>query len=117
MNNYFVKQLNKDQYYLICMNYYGILNYIDEIEKEALIQFNEGNIVIDQLLVAGNGKNRFITCQFSYGKIKLDTAIYVSDTDEFRRISSEFFSQHLDTLKYSILTDSQIELLRQKQVV
>lgn len=72
--NYYLKQLNTDQYYLVCMDYNSILNYLDEIENDPLIISNEGELIIDQLLVTGTGKNRFLTCQFSYGKIRLTTA-------------------------------------------
>jgi len=117
MINYLLKQLNNDQYYLICMDYRSILNYLDEVENETLIQSNEGELIIDQLLVAGNGKNRFLTCQFSHGNIKLDTAKNVNGTVVFRRISSELFNKNLEAIKYSILTDSQLELIRQGHIV
>lgn len=117
MVNYLIKQLDIDQYYLICMDYNGILNYLDEVENEPLIRSNTGNLIIDQLLVAGNGKNRFLACGFSHGEIKLDTTKNVNVTDTLKRISSELLQQNLDALKYSILTDSQLELIRQGQVI
>jgi len=117
MINYLLKQLNNDQYYLICMDYNSILNYLDEVENEPLLQSNTGELIIDQLLVAGNGKNRFLTCQFSCGEIMLDTARNISISDSYRRISSEFFKQNIDLLRYSILTESQVESIRQGQDV
>ena len=117
MINYYLQQLNDGQYYLVCMDYNSILNYLDEVENESLIQSNEGNLIVDQLLVSGNGKNRFLACQFSYGKIILNTAKNIDSTDIFKRTSSELLNQNLDTLKYSILTDSQLELLRQGQII
>lgn len=117
MMNYYLKQLNSDQYYLICMDYNSVLNYLDEVENEPLIQSNKGDLIIDQLLVAGIGKNRFLTCQFSHGEIKLDTAKNVDGTDSFRLLSSEILNQHSTALKYSILTDSQLELIRQGHII
>jgi len=117
MVNYLIKQLDIDQYYLICMDYNSVLNYLDEIENEPLIRSNTGNLIIDQLLVTGNGKNRFLACMFSHGEIKLNTAKNVNVTDAFKRISSELFNQNLDALKYSILTDTQLDLIRQGQPV
>ena len=117
MINYYLKQLNKDQYYLICMDYNNILSYLDEIEKEALIKNNQGELIIDQLLVVGNGRNRFITCQFSYGKIKLNTAKNIDGSDVFKCISLEIFRKYFDQLKYSILTDSQLEQINLGQII
>jgi hypothetical protein len=117
MVNYLIKQLDIDQYYLICMDYNSILNYLDEVENEPLIRSNTGNLIIDQLLVAGNGKNRFLACVFSHGEIKLDTTKNVDVTDTLKRISSELLHQNLGALKYSVLTDSQLELIRQGQVI
>ena len=117
MINYLLSKLNSDQYYLLCMDYNGILTYLDAVEIEPLIKSNEGDLIIDQLLVAGNSKNRFITCKFSHGKVKLETATSVSGTEEYRRVSSKLLRKHLDLLKHSILTDSQLELIRQGQVI
>jgi hypothetical protein len=117
MFNYLIRQLYTDQYYLICMDYNSILNYLDMVENEPLIQSNSGDLTIDQLLVAGNGKNRFLTCQFSYGKLKLDTAQNVDVTDTVKRISSELLSKNYEALKYSILTNNQLDLIRQGQII
>ena len=117
MINYLIRKLNVDQYYLVCMDYNSVLNYLDKVEKEPLIRSNAGNLIIDQLLVAGNGKNRFLSCQFSHGEIKLDTAKNVDATDAFKRISSELLNKNLEALKYSILTDNQLDLIRQGQVI
>jgi len=117
MTNYLLKQLNDYQCYLICMDYNSIRYYLDDIANEPLIQSNAGDLIIDQLLVAGNGKNRFFTCQFSYGEIKLDTAKNIKSNDTYRRISSELLKQNIDLLKYSILTDNQVESIRHGQVV
>jgi hypothetical protein len=117
MMNYLLKQLNKDLYYLVCMDYNGVLNYLDEVENEPLLQSNAGELVIDQLLVTGNGRNRFLTCQFSYGEIRLDTAKNIDSKDAYKTISAKLLKENIDALKYSILSDSQIDLLRQGQCV
>lgn len=117
MSNYFIKQLNNRQYYLVCMDYQSVLNYLSDIEDEYLIQSNSGELIIDQLLVAGNGKNRFLSCQFSHGEIKLDTAKNITATDKFKSISSEVLAQNMELLKYSILSDNQLELIRQGYAV
>lgn len=95
------------------MDYTSILNYLDLVENEPLIQANAGQLIIDQLLVAGNGKTRFLTCQFANGEVKLGTAKNIEGTEAFKQISSDLFRQNPDALRYSILTDSQLDLIKQ----
>lgn len=114
---YVVKQLNSNQIYLICMDYDSILNYIDEIEDESLLKSNSGEIIIDQLLVAGNGKNRFISCQFNYGKIELGTAKNIEGIYDYRRITVELLKEYQNELKYSILTDSQLRQIHEGHII
>lgn len=99
------------------MDYQSVLNYLSDVEDERLIQSNSGELIIDQLLVAGNGKNRFLSCQFSHGEINLNTAKNIAATDNFKSISSKVLAQNIDRLKYSILSDNQLELIRQGHVV
>jgi hypothetical protein len=117
MTNYYLKKLNNEQYYLVCKGCDSVVSYLDEIENEFLIQSNEGSLIIDQLLVSGNGKNRFIDCRFSYGKVQLNTAKNIESTDKYKRISSELFNQNLEILKYSILTDNQLKQLQHGQYI
>jgi hypothetical protein len=99
------------------MDYESILNYLDEIENEFLITSNEGQLIIDQLLVTGNSKNRFISCQFSYGKIELKSALNIDAKKEFKEITSEILKQYFSILKYSILTDNQLLLIREGHAI
>lgn len=117
MNNYVFRQLNKDLYYIICLDCNSILNYLDEVENEYCIEFNEGMIIIDQLLVTGNGKNRFISCQFSHGKIELGTAQNIEGSYEYKKIATELLVQFYNELKYSILTDSQWRMIQEGHVI
>ncbi len=117
MIHYVFKQLNSNQYYLVCMDYNSILNYLDEIESEYLIESNEGELIIDQLLVAGNGRNRFISCLFSYGKIELGSAKNIEGSYEYKRLTTELLKQYYNDLKYSILTDNQLKMIREGQVI
>lgn len=114
---YEFKQLNSNQIYLICMDYNSILNYIEEIESESLLGSNAGELIIDQLLVAGNGKNRFISCQFNYGKIELGTAKNIEGSYDYKRITAELLKEYQNNLKYSILTDSQLKQIQEGHVI
>ena len=113
MNNYYISKLNIDQYYLICMDCNSILNYVDQIEAEYAIRSNEGELIVDQLLVAGNGKNRFLSCLFSYGEIKLGSAKNIEGSLNYKKITSEVLCQYYEFIKYSILTKSQLERIKE----
>ena len=117
MSKYYLEKLSNDQLFLVCIDYNSILNYLNEVEKEVLLQSNEGEIIIDQLLVAGNGNNRFISCQFSCGEIKLETAKNIEGIRKYKQISTNVLKEYLNLLKYTILTDTQIELISQGQIV
>jgi len=117
MVNYLLKQLNNGRYYLICIDPDSILNYLDELRQEPLLRSNAGELIVDQLLVTGNGRNRFLACQFSCGEIMLHTAKKIDSEDFYRRISVEALQQNINLLDYSILTEDQVEAIRQGQIV
>lgn len=109
---YYLMRLDKEHYYLVCLNYDSVLNYLNEIESEGLLQANEGTLLIDQLLVTGNGRNRFLSCDFSNGKLKLNSAKNVDGSKTFKLLTSQILFKYLDKIKHSILTDEQVEAIR-----
>lgn len=115
--NYHIVRLNQKQYYLVCMSNDSILSFSEELENEPIIKSNEGELIVDQLLLAGVGKNRFISCKFCHGKVNFDTAKTVEATKTYDFLSSKVFSQYLDLLRYSILTDSQLELIEKRSAI
>ena len=70
------------------------------------------NLLIDQLLVSGNGKNRFFSCLFDHGEINLSTAQTVLPADYYRKLATQLLRDNIPRLKYSILTDQQKESIR-----
>jgi hypothetical protein len=117
MKSYIIKKINLDELYLLCLDYISILNYIDELEKDTLITSQEGTLIIDQLLVAGDGKNRFISCQFSFGKIDLASARNIESRKEYKKITIELLQPNYSNLRYSILTETQLNMIREGQLV
>ena len=115
--DYLIRQLNSRQFYLLCLDENGILYNLAEIENEDLILFNEGELIIDQLLVAGNGRNRFLSCRFANGELELSSAKNIEPTDGIRRISSKLLLENIDLLDSSILTDAQLDLPRHGGVI
>lgn len=98
---------------LLCLDYNSILSYIAEISSNLDTMSNYGTLIVDQLLVAGNGCNRFFKCHYSNGSIDLSSAENI-DCDEnakYREISSDILRNNSEYLQYSILTDSQLETI------
>lgn len=117
MDNYALERINMNEYLIVCLDYDSVLNYLDEVENDLAKHVQQCELIVDQLLVSGNGKNRFISCCFCDGKIDLKTAKNLSANCEVRKISSEILSKYLNRLKYSILTDKQLDGIRQGQAI
>lgn len=115
MPNYAIAKLNDGYYnaFLLCLTFESILNYLESIEQEIVIQQNQGNILIDQLLVTGNGPNRFISCFFSYGKIDISSAHVITPEVYYRKLSVHLLQQNYSLLKNSILTNQQRDNIKQ----
>ena len=100
-------------WYVIGLTYKSIFEYFSLIQKEVAkdVLFS-GAIVIDQLLSAGNGKNRFIQCLVKEGQIDLSTAKNIFPTDLFKKMTSEELRRNSQALDNSILTERQRLLIR-----
>ena len=98
--------------FLPCLTFESVLNYLDSIKAEPLISSSKGILLIDQLLVSGNGKNRFFSCLFDHGEINLSTAQTVLPADYYRKLATQLLRDNIPRLKYSILTDQQKESIR-----
>jgi len=98
-----------DELFVVCMGYDSILNYIDDIEKMINDKYRDGKLVVDQLLVTGNGKNRFLECQIKDGKIALSSARLITPLDRYIELSKIYLTQNRNTLKRSILTEHEKE--------
>lgn len=119
MNNFVLHEINKENLLLVCLDHNSFIAYVPEMQDDEHIQSNEGNLIIDQLLVTGDGNNRFLLCGFSHGRISLNEAQVISheDTREYRKISSRILNNNFNMLEYSILTDKQLEMIHNGDVV
>ena len=105
---------NNIGWFVIGLTYKSILEYFPVIQKEVeKDNLYTGAILIDQLLSAGNGKNRFIQCVVKEGIIDLSTAKNIIPTDVFKKITSEELRRNRKILDNSILTERQRLLIRQ----
>lgn len=109
MSDYVIIKLNDGRYnaFLLCLTFESILNYLESIEKELIIQQNHGNILIDQLLVTGNGPNRFLSCFFSHGKLDISSAHAATPGTHYRELSLRLLQRNYSSLRNSILTNQQ----------
>jgi hypothetical protein len=113
MKDYLLYNLNNNQYdyFLLCLTYESILNYISTLENEQLLQSKKGKLLIDQLLITGNGKNRFMACEYNCGEIVLSTAENIIPDRSYKDLTIKLLQQNFEQLNNSILSDHQRELI------
>lgn len=95
------------KYFIISLTYESILNYLDQIEKEEVLINSKGILLIDQLLISGDNKNRFMSCEYENGKLKLYTAKNIVVKEDIRQLSSQILKNEIVAIKNSILTENQ----------
>lgn len=119
MKKYILEKINDDEYtyFIILLTYEGILDYIEEIENKMNVEKNKVIILIDQLLTTGNNKNRFISCEYQNGKIRLVTAKNVNCNETIRKISSQVLKNNYDLIENSILTKFQKQCIREGKAI
>ena len=104
---YIVKEAHTNEYeiYIVCLSFESIANYLEDISQEDLIQNSKGKILIDQLLITGNGKNRFLLCEFDNGNIVVDSAENIEPDKTYREETIKLLNKNKDIVENSILTD------------
>lgn len=114
MKNYEIQQLQDKKYnaLLLWLSSESIIEYITEIEHEPLLMQSKGTLLIDQLLITGDGKNRFVSYLYDHGKIDLTTAKRV-EQNNYKKISKELLRKNFELLKYSILTKKQLQEIKE----
>ena len=76
MQNFILKEINQDGYdrFLLCLSFDGLATCLNSIEASLELAHTSGKILIDQLLITGNNDNRFLSCDFSNGRLDFKTA-------------------------------------------
>lgn len=112
--DYIIVPAHTDDYdiYIINLSHEGILNFIEELEKEPLVQNSTGKLLVDQLLTTGNSKNRYLLCQYDHGIIDLDSAVNEEPHDSYRYKTVELLKENEHLLDNTILMDSERENIR-----
>lgn len=119
MKKYNLIKINEDEYtyFIISLTYESILDYIEEIENELMIEKKIRLILIDQLLTTGSNKNRFISCEYQNGKIRLFTAKNVDCKENIRKISSQILKEKYNLIENSILTKYQKQRIKEGRAI
>lgn len=114
MDEYAILKTNADDYdrMVLCLSSESLLAYIRKIEQ-ALAEDNlDGKVLIDQLLITGNGTNRFIIVSFSHEKFDMKTAQTVNPPEYYREETAEWLHDNYRYAKNSILTAEQKQKIK-----
>lgn len=116
MSEYVVLPANGKEYdrLVLCLSFKSLLSYIRKIEDTLALDAKEERILIDQLLVTGNGTNRFLSCEFANGKIDFATARIVVPDEYYRKEAIVWLHDHYSYVENSILTEEQRQKIRNK---
>lgn len=116
MNEYVILRTNGEKYdrLVLCLSCESLLSYISKIEDALDLDGKEGKVLIDQLLLTGNGTNRFLSCEFSNGKIDFATAQIVVPDEYYRKETIVWLHDNYSYVENSILTEEQRQKIRNK---
>ena len=121
MNKFFkIYNLNADLYdcMVICLTYESIFSYIDALQKAIFDSgVKDGTVLIDQLLISGNGKNRFLTIKYSNGLFDYTSAKNTEANIKYHQITSYELKNDESLLENSILSSRQISLIKKGCVI
>lgn len=116
MKEYVIVKLNKIDLdvLLICLTHENIYQHLEEIKQESVLQKGSGYLLLDQLLVTGDGDNRFVLIPYHEGIFELQNAKNIVAPIEIRQITVEVLNKNSSVIKNSILTRAQREKIEKK---
>ena len=119
MKEYVICKLDEKPYdaLIVCLSHESVLSYWDEIEKESLLQDSKGYIILDQLLVTGAGKNRFVMIPYLYGTLDYTKAKIIKVSYHIRKLSVDLLNRNITSLQNTILTDDQQEMVQNRVAI
>lgn len=114
MSEFVVLETNIDGYdrLVLCLTFESLLSYVNKIEDILATDCKDERILIDQLLITGNETNRFISCEFTKGKINFKTAKIVGLDELSRKETVGWLRNHYSYVENSILTEEQRRKIR-----
>jgi len=121
MTNYYkIYTLSSGSYscLVVCLSYESIFSYINALQNDLKHKgIENANILIDQLLISGNGKNRFLSIMFENGAFVHASAKNVETDQYYHQLTSSELKRNRRLLENSILTPKQISMISRGCVV
>jgi len=119
MKEYIIRGLDdmKEGVLFLCLSHENVFSFFDEVQHEPVVQNGKGYILLDQLLVTGNGENRFVSIPYDHGEIHFSRAHNASVDPSIRKLSVELLRDHVESLHNTILTDLQQEMVLKRIVI
>lgn len=114
MNEYTILKTSAKDYdrLVLCLSSESLLSYIKKIEQTLAKDNLDGKVLIDQLLITGDGTNRFMSFSFSHGKIDIKTAQTVNPPKHYRKQTVEWLHNNYCYIEHSILTAKQRQKIK-----
>lgn len=114
MNKYTILKTNAEDYssLVVCLSSESLSTYITKIEQTLAKDNTDKKILIDQLLITGNGNNRFISLSFSRGKFDMKTARVVNPVEYYRQKTVKWLHNNYHYVEHSILTTKQRQKIK-----
>lgn len=114
MNEFIIFDTNVDGYdkYVLCLSCENLLSYIRRIESALVEETRNERILIDQLLITGNGTNRFVSCKFSNGRFDVKTAQIVTPNESLKKETVEWLHNNYSFVENSILAEEQRQKIK-----
>ncbi len=119
MNAYIIFETNVEGYvqFVLCLSSESLITYIDKIEDTLAKNNTSGRILFDQLLFTGNNTNRFMSCDFSEGRLNFGTAHMVTPTYYFQRKTVDWLHDNYSYVENSILTEAQRQKIKENIIL
>jgi hypothetical protein len=114
MNEYVIMKTSIEDYnkLVLCLSSESLLTYIKKIEITLAEDNTDEKILIDQLLITGDGKNRFMSCKFSNGNIDFSTAKTVKPDEYYKKETVNWLHNNYCYVEHSILTEDQKQKIK-----
>ena len=114
MNEYTIIKTNVEDYdrLVLCLSFESLLTYIKKIEQALAKDNLDEKVLIDQLLITGNGTHRFMRFSFSPGTFATKTAQIVNPTEYAREEKVEWLHNNYHYVEHSILTAEQRQKIK-----
>ena len=109
-------------FFIICLSYESLTTYINELQckiNDTEIKNGQvsGQVLIDQLMISNNGKNRFLSLNFKEGQFDFSSAQNVNADYCYRYLTSFELKKNVAMLKNSILSSEQIAMIEDGFVI